>query len=188
MRKFFSRALCGLLGTLVLGTSLGADPQGKPQLEKLKEQIEIFESVLNQSLTQAFGGPFATLDRTRGAYLPGYGVVFAFEVNLSSWHDLGPFGSSTTPGNASNERDEENRRREKAKLIAEETLASYGQTLSQLGPNETIAIVIHTVAAHPNQVERSTIVLSGDKKLIDQRQRQAIDQADFIRKLSTTQY
>jgi len=179
---------------LILGTALGfsgwaaKSPQDKTNLAELKKGIELFESVLNQSLAQTFGGPFETLNRTRGAYLPGYGVVFSFEVNLTPWQVLGPFSHAPTPKEEKTQREEESRRREQAISVAAQTLGDYGQSLSLLGPGETVAIVIQTVAAQPKKIERSTIVLSADKNLLVARLNRSIDQAHFVQKLSKTEY
>src|SRR3974377_1024281 len=64
----------------------------KQSLTKMRDQIGVFESVLNQNLSPTFPGPFGYLDKARGAYLPGYGLVFTFEVNLNPRPQLGPFG------------------------------------------------------------------------------------------------
>ena len=193
MKRHYFLAICGLMAML-LSLSLGwrgaKAQKTKSDLEELKKQIELFETVLNQSLTQAFGGPFDTLDKGRGAYLPGYGAVFAFEVSLSPLRNMGPFfaPSPRTPKSEELQREQENRQRDKAKAVAQQVLTNFGQTLRQLAPDESVAVVIHTVAAHPNKVERSTIVISAEKSLIDQRQKNSIDQAEFVRKLTTTEY
>jgi hypothetical protein len=178
-----------LIGILVPWSSVVANAQPeKPDLGELRKQIELFESVLNQSLKQGFGGPFDTLDRAQGAYLPGYGVVFSFEVNLSQLVNMGPFNPSPTPKREAAQRAEELRRRDKAKALAEEVLAKFGQTLSLLSPNESVAVIIQMAAAHPDKLERSTIVVSVDKKSIDERQANTIDRPQFARKLTTTEY
>jgi hypothetical protein len=189
MMRRYGVFFCVLIGILIPWGSLGANAQQeRPDLGELRKQIELFESVLNQSLKQAFGGPFDTLDRTQGAYLPGYGVVFSFEVNLTPLLNMGPFNSSPTPKREAAQRAEELRRREKAKAIAQEVLTNFGQTLSLLSPNESVAVIIQTAAAHPDKVERSTIVVSAEKKSIDERQANTIDRAQFARKLTTTEY
>ncbi len=189
MKKYYFLAICGLMGMLLSPGWTGANTQKtKPDLEELKKQIELFETVLNQSLTQGFGGPYDTLGRGQGAYLPGYGVVFTFEVSLSPWQNMGPFSASPTPKSEELQREQENRRREKAKQVAQQVLTNFGQILRQLSPGESVAVIIQTVAAHPGKVERSTIVISADKSLIDQRQNNSIDQAEFVRKLTTTEY
>lgn len=177
------------LAVLFCGVGLAStSSQGKPNLPEIRKGIEIFESVLNQSIAQAFGGPFEALGRARGAYLPGYGAIFSFEVSLTSFRDLGPFSSPSTPKSEQALREEEAHRRAKAKAVAEDVLGNYAQALSQLSPDESVAIVIHAVAAHPSKVDRSTIVISADRKLLDARLNHAIDQAHFVQKLSITEY
>lgn len=184
------RAILFLGVFLCLGGPAFPSPQPKPNpnLPQVRKGIELFESVLNQSLVQAFGGPFDTLDRARGAYLPGYGVIFSLEVSLTPLQNLGPF---SPPANAKTEqaqREEETRRREKAKAVAEDVLGNYNQSLTPLAPDDSVAIVIYTVAAHPSKVDRSTIVISADKKLLDSRLNRSIDQPHFVQKLSITEY
>lgn len=181
-------AIGGLLFFLV-STAAGARGQrDQVDLSEMKKEIELFESVLNQSLTQTFGGPFDTLSRAQGAYLPGYGVVFSFEVNLSPMRNWGPFSAGAVAKSTEEQLQEENRRRERAKAVADQVLANFGQTLTQLVPGESVTIIIHTAAARPNKIERSTIVVSAEKKLIEERQAKLIDQANFVRKLRTTEY
>lgn len=178
-----------LLGVLICSGSWAPNSaQGKPNLELVKKGIGLFESVLNQSLAQAFGGPFETLDRARGAYLPGYGVVFSFEISLTPLQNLGPFSPPPTPKSVQARREEEVRRREKAKSVVVEVLGNYGQAVSELAPEESVGIVIHTVAAHSDKIDRSTMVISADKKLLDARLNHSIDQAHFVQKLSITEY
>lgn len=162
--------------------------QDKTNLAGLKKDIELFESVLNQNLAKAFGGSFETLDRAHGVYLPGYGVVFAFEVNLTPLQYLTPFTPAPTARDEQRQREEEARRRAKAKSVAQETLGNFGQSLSSLAPDDSVTVVIYLVAAHPGKIDRSTVVLSAPKKLMDERLSHLIDQAEFLRRLSTTEY
>jgi len=186
LRQFPALLLFGVF--FGAGSSTLGSPQDKPNLAEVKKSIGLFESVLNQSLAQTFGGPFETLNRARGAYLPGYGVVLSFEVNLTPLRNLGPFSPVPTAKEEQAEREEEVRRREKAVNVAEQVLGDFGQTFNQLNPGESVAIVIHTVAAHPSKIERSTIVLSAEKKLLDARLSHAINQEHFVQKLSKTEY
>jgi hypothetical protein len=189
MKRHYFLAICGLMGMLLsLGGTSAQAQKTKPDLEELKKQIELFETVLNQSLTQSFGGPYDTLDKGRGAYLPGYGAVFTFEVSLSPLQSMGPFSPSPTPKSEELQREQENRRRDKAKAVAQQVLTNFGQILHQLAPGESVAVIIHTVAAQPSKVERSTIIISAEKSLIDQRQNNTIDQTEFVRRLRTTEY
>jgi hypothetical protein len=101
---------------------------------------------------------------------------------------MGPFSPAPTTKSEELQREQENRRSEKARAVADQVLTNFGQILRQLAPSESVAVIIHTVAVHPNKVERSTIVVSAEKSLIDQRQNNTIDQAEFVRKLTTTEY
>jgi len=179
-----------LLFGAFFGVSTGvlSAPQDKPNLAELKKGIGLFESVLNQSLAQEFVAPFETLNRARGAYLPGYGVVFSFEVNLTPLQSLGPFSAAPTAKDEQAQHEQEVRRHDKAMKIAEQVLGDYGQSLTQLTPGECVTIVIHTVAAHPDKIDRSTIVLSAEKKILDERLTHAINQERFVQKLSKTEY
>jgi hypothetical protein len=188
MQKLRFLTILILMPILGLSNWAAKPPQDKNKLMELKKGIELFESVLKQSLAQTFGGPFETLNQARGAYLPKYGVVFSFEVNLTPLQNLGPFSQAPTAKEEKGQLLEENRRREKAVSVAEQTLGDYSQSLSVLEPGESVAIVIQTVAAHPSKIERTTIVISADKNLLLARQNQSLDQAHFVQKLSKMEY
>lgn len=177
------------LAVLLCGGSLASGArQVKTNLAEVKKGIELFQSVLNQSLAQAFGGPFETLDHASGAYLPGYGIVFSFEVNLTPLNNAGLFAPPQTPKNEQAQHEAELRRRDKAKQVAFDVLGNYGQAFAELSPDEFVTIVIHTVAAHPSKIDRSTMVLSADKRLLDLRISRSIDQAHFVQKVTITEY
>src|SRR5438309_813545 len=127
-----------VMALVALALPLGAADQEKTDIGKMREQIRMMESVLNTSLTQSFPGPFAYLDGARGAYLPGYGVVFTFELNLSAQRGMpsGPFGVSA-PLSAKQRAEEEKQRREQAKAMAQKVIADFGHTLEQLGASES---------------------------------------------------
>ena len=184
------KTLITLLLSFLLCTAswVAGSAQDNSNLAALKKGIELFNSVLNQSLTQNFGGPFETLDRARGAYLPGYGVIFTFEVNLTPSPQYGPFGPAPKPKSEQAQREEEVRRRDRAESVAEQILGNFGQALTPLAPEESVAIIIQTVAAQPGNIARSTIVIAAPKKLLDERESNSIDQAQFVKKLSVTEY
>src|SRR5437868_5699135 len=108
-------ALAFVVVMLAAGTLSGAD-QDRQALARVRAQIGVFESVLNTSLNQNFPGPFAYLDRARGAYLPGYGVIFTCEINLT--RPVAPFD---TPVKAAerNRPDDQAQRRAAAKTMSE---------------------------------------------------------------------
>jgi len=179
----------GLSVFFVLSNGSVAEAQkGSTDLKKVREEMELLETVLNQSLTQSFGGPFGYLDKVRGVYLPGFGVAFAFEVNLTPSNITGPFSGPPSPEALRAQGKETIRRREQAKTLAQKTIADFGHTLDALAPKESVAIVIHTVAAQPEGVERDTVVIQCEKQLIDSYQANAIDRATFLRELTVVEY
>ena len=140
MNKFAS-AVCLLL--LLVGLAFPAGPAQQPDpaaqpsstpIAQMRDQIRVFESALNQSLAQAFEAPFGYLDRAHGAYLPGYGVVVTFEINLLP--NLGPFApEKPNPALEKAQRELQKRQREQARAVAQKMIANYGHTLP-LGAGE----------------------------------------------------
>ena len=170
------------------GSALAADLE-KANLTRMREQIRVLESVLNENLNQIFPAPFAYLDKARGAYLPGYGVVFSFEVNLNPQPaSLGPFGPAR-PQQSPRERGEEaQKHRQEALDMSERVLADFGHTLEQLPAYETVAVVIHGTSVGQQGIERSTTVVRAQKSDIDQFRASAIDRAAFLHRLQVLEY
>jgi hypothetical protein len=179
-------ALCAFL-FLAAGEMTSAQ-RVKTDLKKMKDEIGILESVLNEGLDQNFGGTFGYLDKARGAYLPGFGVAFSFEVNLAPSSTGGPFGPPPTAETVKAQRETAARRKEDAKILAEKTLADFGHSLSMLDAKESVAIVIHTVGVQVQGVEKNTIVVQCDRQLIDSYRSNSIDRATFLRRLTVVEY
>lgn len=179
-----------LLALLVASAvpGFGAPASQAPQLQKIKEEIGLFESVLNQAIAQTFSGPFGLIDRARGAYLPGYGAVLDFELNLSPSSNLGPFASLPTAQELKQRHATELRRRQQALELAERVLAQFGPSITDLGPQESVAIVIHTVALGEHGLEHSVIVVQASKKTMDAYRANAMDRAAFLKQLAVLEY
>ena len=179
----------GLCGVLLLGGGLGAPAQEKKEnLKQLREEIELLGAVINESLTQTFGGPFGFLDKARGAYLPGYGAVFTFEVNLTRMNFASPFAPRLTAERERKRNQEEARRRQQAKGVAERALADFGHTLGHLAAEESVAIIVHTVSVRQQGIERGTMVVRARKQLLDDYRANRIDRDAFVRQLDVTEY
>ncbi len=178
-----------LCGALLMATSVVMSAQQeKPDLRKLREEIGLLESVINERLAQTFGSPFGYLDKARGAYLPGYGAVFTLDVSLTPLQSLGPFTPTPTPERERARREEETRAREKARAMPERILADFGHTLSHLAPNESVAIIIHTVSVQQEGVQKGAIIVQATKQLIDEYRASTVDRATFVRKLQVLEY
>jgi hypothetical protein len=179
----------GLCTLLVLSTASAAAAQkGKPDLKKVRDEMGIVQSVLDQALVQTFGEPFGYLEKAKGVYLPGFGVVFSFEINLTPSGDIGPFSGRPTVEGMKAQKEEAARRLEKAKTVAQNTLADFGHTLADLDSKDSVAIVIYSVAVQPSGLDRNTIVMQCDKQLIDSYRKNSVDRAAFLRKLTVLEY
>jgi hypothetical protein len=186
MKRISKFSVLLLLLTASACSALAADVE-KPNLTKMREQIGMLESVLNQSLSQSFPGPFGYLDKARGAYLPGYGMVFTFEVNLNPQRpSMGPFGvdkPQTVDERAASMR----KNRQVALELSQRVLADFSHTLA-VTPDESVAIVVQGASVGPQGMEKSTLVVRAQKRDIDQFRANAIDRAAFLNKISVTEY
>src|ERR1051325_6836052 len=186
MKRISKSFVLLLLLTASACSAIAADVE-KPNLPKLREQIGVMESVLNQNLSQAFPGPFGYLDKARGAYLPGYGLVFTFEVNLNPRPaSLGPFG--VDPVQSGKERMAAIRKNRQVALdLSQRVLADFGHTL-EVTSDEWVTIVVQGAAVGPQGMEKSTLVVRAQKRDIEQFRSNAIDRTAFLNRIAVVEY
>jgi hypothetical protein len=179
---------CVLLLLLAAGAcSALAATIDKQDLARMREQIGVMESVLNQNLSQAFPGPFGYLDKARGAYLPGYGLVFTFEVNLNPLPpSMGPFGGPPQQTDAQRVAAIK-KNRESALELSRRVLVDFSHTLP-IADGEAVAIVVQGSAVGPDGMRKSTIVLRAQKHDIDQFRANAIDRSAFLNRIAVVEY
>lgn len=128
---------------LFLGPRLGAG-QTEPSSTALKAQMKVLEAVINESMGQTFSPPFGLLEKAKGTYLPNFGVVFSLEVNLYPVRVLNPFDLRPL-----SKEELEKARRVKLERIrtvkqaVPRLLADHASTLREIGPDESIAVVVH---------------------------------------------
>ena len=113
-------------------------------LRALKVQLTAFERIVNRDMTQAFASPFALLQDVKGAYLPGFGVVFHLEMNLHplrmiSVFDLRPYSGEEL--RQAREAKLERVRELKTRLSA--LLLEHGTALTEMPADENVAVVVH---------------------------------------------
>lgn len=116
----------------------------KPDLRQLKRDISVFSGVVDNTLRESFKQPYGMLQQTKGAYLPGYGLVFSLEVSLVQLRMRSPFDARPltrqeldTAFKLKQERIGELEHR-----VLPRMLADYGSTL-ELPPTDHLAVVIH---------------------------------------------
>jgi len=113
-------------------------------MRALKGEMKVFEAVIDQTLSQTFPPPFGVLEKTKGTYLPDFGVAFSLEVTLYSVRTPSPFDlRPTTPEELEKARKIKLERIALIKKSISHLLADYASGLRDVWPEESIAIVVH---------------------------------------------
>jgi hypothetical protein len=106
--------------------------------------MKVLEAVINENMGQTFSLPFGLLEKAKGTYLPNFGVVFSLEVNLYLVRVPNPFDlrplSQEELAKARRVKLERIRTVEQA---VPRLLADHASTLRAIGPDESIAVVVH---------------------------------------------
>ena len=100
MHRALKRNVAALLLLSILGLPLTAYSfDGKQTAEKkidyaaIQQGILKFETAINELIGSTFrSSPFAMVQKTKGAYLNGYGISFTFLVNIHRAMVTTPFG------------------------------------------------------------------------------------------------
>jgi hypothetical protein len=143
LRSRYGIVLITLSAALATGPLVGGQADG-PDYVALKSQMKVLSAVIDESMAQTFSPPFGVLEKTKGTYLPGFGVVFALEVNLYPvpLQDL----LATRPP-AKSQLDRELRvKKERINTIRESVtrlLAEHAESLHEVKPDDQIAVVVH---------------------------------------------
>jgi len=128
---------------LLFGPRLRGGQTG-PSSTALKAQMKVLEAVINENMGQTFSLPFGLLEKAKGTYLPNFGVVFSLEVNLYLVRVPNPFDlrplSQEELAKARRVKLERIRTVEQA---VPRLLADHASTLRAIGPDESIAVVVH---------------------------------------------
>jgi len=127
-------------------------------LNALKAEMKVFEAVIDGTMAQTFAPPFGLLERTKGTYLPGFGLVFSLEVNLYPLRAPSPFDMS--PLSKAELDKAQKAKLERIAAIKESVprlLADHAISLRDLSSDDSLAVVVHIFE-----------VQSGDTKFPDQ--------------------
>jgi hypothetical protein len=187
MRRY--RFLIFTLALLAMGfptdTVLGSPAR---DLTVIKQNIEVFEGILTTVLRQSFAEPFAVLEKPKGVYLEGFGVVFAFEVDIATVKPRDLFSSSVaTP---EEEKKAFNERFPRLKEVMTKALAEHGDSITMVGPEEQIVIVAHLFDAGwlSRPLELKTVFVRTTKKNILDFKGGRLSYEDLKKKLEWVQY
>ena len=162
-----------VLMLLVLGLTAGlqgAESANAAKFELARTQKDIlrFEGVLDSVINSAFSSnPFALVQKTKGAYLPDYGVSLSFLINIHRAVVSTPFGQLRNR-DISAETKRQRIEELKEKLI--KALQENGASISRLKKNERVTIIAYiedrNFPDEPNS--NKTIVMSVLKKDLDE--------------------
>jgi len=140
----------------------------KVDYDSARREIQQLETVINGLLKETFINPFGLVNRTKGAYIPGYGQVFNFLVNIERAVISTPFGEyrsgpTITTG-------EKKQRIEDLKDRLVRVLLDNASGMRQLRAGESVTIVAFFEDRNFPEEERQnrTVVLSALKKDLDE--------------------
>jgi len=113
-------------------------------LSALKGEMKVFEAVIDGTMAQTFAPPFGVLEKTKGAYLPGFGLAFSLEVDLYPTRTLTPY--NLTPLSQAEIDKAEKTERERiatVKTSVPRLLADHAASLRDLAAEDSVAVVVH---------------------------------------------
>ena len=154
-----------------------------------QQNILNFERAVNEVIVGTFrSSPFALGQKTKGAYLQGYGISFAFMVNIHRAVVTTPFGRVQTKAAATPEL--------KKKIIAElkdkliRTLQNHGKDFRQLGKKDCVTIIAFIEDRNlPDEPSANkTIVLSALKKDLDELGNNSERFGEFKKRINIVEY
>ena len=140
---------CGLLP---LWNVRAQSPPSNPSA--LKAEMKVFEAVIDGTMAQTFAPPFGLLERTKGTYLPGFGLAFSLEVNLYPLRAPSPF--NVTPLSKAELDKAQKAKRERIATIKESVprlLADHAMSLRDLSSDDFVAVVVHLFGAQSGDTD-----------------------------------
>ena len=175
LRSRYGIVLMTLSAALATGP-LMAGQADAPNYVSLNSEMKVLSAVIDESMAQTFSPPFGVLEKTKGTYLPGFGVVFALEVNLYPvpLQDL----LASRPAPKSQQERELKTKKERINTIRQSVprlLAEHAESLHEVKPDDQIAVVVHIFLVQSGgeelpsqvvvQVRKSVLGQYWDKKL-----------------------
>ena len=128
--------------------------QSPSNLSALKGEMKVFEAVIDGTMTQTFGPPFGLLEKTKGTYLPGFGLAFSLEVNLYPTRVLNPFNMAPL-SKAELEKEQKTKldRIATIKQSIPRLLADHAMSLRNLNADDSVAVVVHLFEMQPGDTK-----------------------------------
>ncbi len=187
------RSTAGLLFILMFGIPLaapaGQEDAAKPDYGSMRRHILQFEAAINDVINSSFStSPFAVVQKAKGAYLQGYGLSFAFLVNIHRAVRNTPFGAIQVGTAITQELKKQRIDELKEKLIR--LLQDSGETLRMLRKEDYVTIIAYVEDRNfPDEPsENKTIVLSALKKDLDEFGRRSDRLKEFKQRMRIIEY
>ena len=117
--------------------------QAPPPPEKIKKDTALLQNAVNEVINFAIPG-FGVLQKARGAYLDGYGVVVTAEIALDS--PRSPFDGQRSPDEI---RKTATQRQKEVLDKLSNLLKEKVPTLESLEPAESVAIIVNLLNTNP---------------------------------------
>jgi len=185
--------LCWILGfPFAVRTSAGKreNTEARVDYASTRQDIQRFESAVNEVVFSTFSAnSFAVVQKAKGAYLEGYGVSFAFLVNIHRAVVNTPFGEvirsrvEATP-------ELKKRRIEELKEKLIRVLQNNGDIFRQLPGEDWVTIVAYiedrNFPGEPS--ENKTIVMSALKKDLDEFGNRSERLKEFKQRIKIVEY
>lgn len=166
-----------------------AGGENKTVYAAARQDILKFESAVDNVITSTFSSsPFAVVQKTKGAYLAGYGMSFEFVVNIHRAVLNTPFGRVQGGPAASPELKKQRIGELKEKLIR--VLQESGDSFRNLGRDEHITIIAFVEDRNfPGEPSgNKTIVLTALKRDIDEFGHQNERLKEFQQRIKIVEY
>ena len=183
------RELLAVVLLLVAGRLLEAQP-APLQHSALKGEMKVLEAVIDQTMSQTFAPPFGLLQKTKGAYLPDFGLVFSLEINLYPTRLPNPFDLRPVSKAEIDEAYKVKLQRIAAiKQSVPRLLADHASSLRHLGPDETVAVVTHFFQVQTEDDALPTQLIIEVKKLdLDQYENKALSYEQLLGKMKMSEF
>ena len=154
-------------------------------LSALKNEMKVFEAVIDGTMAQTFAPPFGLLERTKGTYLPGFGLAFSLEVNLYPLRAPSPF--NVTPLSKAELDKAQKAKRERIATIKESVprlLADHAMSLRDLSSDDFVAVVVHLFGVQSGDTDfPDQLVIETRKSDLDQFWDKKISYKELVAKM-----
>jgi hypothetical protein len=184
--------LVGAFGfSFTASVSYGKQENAAVKVDYASTQQEIlkFEAVINDVINSIFSSnTFAVVQRAKGAYLEGYGVSFAFLINIHRAVIRTPFGQVRSRPNLAPEMKKQRIEELKENLV--HLLQDSGETFQQLRKEDCVTLIAfiedRNIPDEPNA--NKTIILSALKKDLDELGHKSDRLKEFKQRIKIVEY